>query len=293
MRKGFTLIEILVVILIVSVIAAIAVPAIFAARASARNLSCTNNLKQISLGLINYASNHGAFPGYYRTYSPLAQILPYIEQSAVYNSINFSVENGPFPSPVGLVNIPTFQCPEDAGDFPLGMTNYALNCGVGNKITAPFSFGQNIGFLEYKNVTDGMSQTAFGAEWLKGSPTTKDEKRTIYRAQFHPIITGGFEDFCAACETLDQASVSHLIKGSSWLTAGFGMTLYNHALPPDSHSCSNGTLLQEGAWSASSNHGGKTNVFFGDGHVSSYRHEIDKATWRSLGTMNGSEIIRN
>jgi prepilin-type N-terminal cleavage/methylation domain-containing protein/prepilin-type processing-associated H-X9-DG protein len=63
-RKGFTLVELLVVITIISMLMALLLPAVQSARESARRATCMNNQKNLSLALLNYESGRRSFPGY-------------------------------------------------------------------------------------------------------------------------------------------------------------------------------------------------------------------------------------
>ena len=134
-RRGFTLIEVLVVIAIIGVLVGLLLPAVQAAREAARRIQCTNNLKQIALATHSYADIWATLPrgGFlqrisagsglydsagnpYISGSVFLVLLPYLEQRPIYDAMNFQVNIfTAINATVSATGIATLWCPSDSG----------------------------------------------------------------------------------------------------------------------------------------------------------------------------------
>ncbi len=90
-RKGFTLVELLVVIAIIGVLVALLLPAVQQARAAARRVQCTNQIRQLGLACLTYESALNQYPAATELPSRLswiARVLPHIEETSLHDLVN-------------------------------------------------------------------------------------------------------------------------------------------------------------------------------------------------------------
>ncbi len=311
-RRGFTLIELLVVISIIGILVALLLPAVQSARQAAQRIQCTNQLKQISLAMLNYESQSKALPfgsilglgdtirsqpgpnnRWYDDFTWQSQIGGFIEQQAWFNSFNFRNSASHESNFTGRsARIGLFGCPTDglvdnekgALNWARVRSNYVVNWGntgyaQGTQAGvvfggAPFTFRTCV---KLNGIPDGMSNTMMLSECLtpKGTGWEGPLGETI-------IATGG--------QTFDawvtpNSSVPDVVnRKCPTMPAKKNLNLCSvmpgdigSAIDPSHHTA------------ARSNHLGGVNVAMCDGSVKFVSDQVSLYTWRAMSTAKGMD----
>jgi prepilin-type N-terminal cleavage/methylation domain-containing protein/prepilin-type processing-associated H-X9-DG protein len=324
-RRGFTLIEILVVVAIIGVLVALLMPAINSARESARRTSCADNLRQIGLATQNYVDAHQMYPsgrtngvaGSGQNWSPLAGILPFIEGQMVYELLNFDFIPGHDANDTARkIDVNTYLCPSDAvGAYrPQGVKNANSNyraCAGSDWTVDETNDGvfPDATFTRIAEVTDGTSKTVLYSERVLGDG---DDNRVDRLADVYKIARSNKtrDDVYKACSSVRIGSPATLGSenqssnaGRQWLNGQMFTTRYMHVMPPNAPSCARPKAAggdldssingQGGAMTANSRHPGGVNVVLADGSVQRVQDAVDLAIWRALATKSNGEIVKD
>jgi prepilin-type processing-associated H-X9-DG protein/prepilin-type N-terminal cleavage/methylation domain-containing protein len=269
--RGFTVLELLTTVAIISILAALILPAVGSAREAARRIECVNHLRQIGLALHNYHEENLCLPpGWQWTpdkssgYAWAVPLLPLLEQRPAYAQIN---RNKPVGDPANAAArrtpMPIFLCPSD----------------VATTLHTVYAKGSNILSLDATPLLELPTTNYVG---VFGTFEADDNV---------PPPPGDGTFLCARPVTfaeLERGLTSTLVVGertmarvpSTWLGIDFAAEdaacrLVGSALTsPNCEECDECEF--------DSRHPGGANFLFGDGHVRFISNKIDAAEYRQL-----------
>ena len=317
-HRGFTLVELLVVLAIIGVLVALLLPAVQAAREAARRSQCQNNLKQIGLAVAEYESTFGRLPpgGFYPvgalapdSYSVHARILPYMEQANSYQLLNLSLAATSQPQVV-MQRIPNYLCPSEVNDMPRNS----------NPIRYPTTYAYNVGQWFVWDPNTGLSGNGvFAMNQCRRLTDVRDgTSHTIGFAEveaFQPYLLGGTPPN-ALLVPPPATPAAVLAYGGNLSTTGHtgwteGQTFqtgFTFVFTPNtevtfvnasgkynvdyisSRDGSSATAYSYDAVTSRSYHSGNmVNVLKIDGSVQPITSSIDLQVWRAAGTPAGAD----
>lgn len=298
-EKGFTLVELLVVITIIGILIALLLPAVQAAREAARRIQCGNNLKQIGLAMHNYHAELGSLPPlevvspwFMHTWATL--ILPYLEQAGLETQVDYGVPPWDDTPPdnnktLRETFLPVLTCPSDSPvtlSKPNGLdTSWARGNYVANVGFHGIGWDENANPPGYRDLFTARMFPKPNAVFSYNSGTTFAD------------IRDGLSNTVMVSEL--RRSPGNDMRGVPWLS---DYCFYNHDHTPndptpdsirniycvwsDEAPCSGtqpGNENDRAIITARSAHPGGVNAVLCDGSVVWISEDIDIINWQNLG----------
>jgi prepilin-type N-terminal cleavage/methylation domain-containing protein/prepilin-type processing-associated H-X9-DG protein len=291
---GFTLVELLVVITIISILVALLLPAVQAAREAARRVSCSNNLKQFGAALHQYHDTAGSFPsGYFYTARNEEEwgwpvlLFPHLEQDALHEILGVTDRRlseaiqSDEARPGLEARLSVFRCPSDSSDHLLPTNWRAFDDGAAGKSGFRPATSNYVGVLGLYDV--GADFPNNGVLFGNSAVSTAD----IPDGTSHTLAIGERDASClsgAWCGNKNPASSRpdgiYFTVGRVSLTINTGMSISSTAA-----TTTGGPACEEGF---SSPHPGGANFVLCDGAV----RFLSETTDCDNGNLNEEDLQR-
>ncbi len=310
--RGFTLVELLVVITIISMLMALLLPAVQSAREAGRRATCLNNQQQIGKAMLSYESSLGELPGYleticttsdgttttYRNVGWHVLLFPYLEANDIYSRWKDpNVTDADLPTP----QLAYFICPSDttasktAGD---PQTSYVVNTGIPDVLiddssTPPIAETLAMGVFHNRADNAGIPKRVMTLDYLTqrdGSTNTllacENLQATVWAAKTSGVYSAPTEQYLGFI-WLWAGGASGTIPQ---LKAETGVAGIPFGINEDLGKTTTIASAQNFEWTRpSSRHPGIVVATFCDGHSQAIREGIDYLTFKHLMTPDGEE----